>query len=345
MDGGHRHDARLGGPAPLSQRVLCGGALIEPDRVLTAAHCLDGADPVHLEVHVGAAVLSREPGRVVPMTGWSLDPDFRMLPERGATSFTQASTAADAAVIELAHPVRDVPVLPLARHRPPPGAGVAVYGHGLTGNADPAAPPPPRSDVLRRGDMRILDQATCGRQAAATGFVIDDSVVCTTAPPGHPTTSACSGDSGGPLVARVSGRPEEVGIDSFTAGSGTNCGLPNGFTDLAKVRSFALSEHPVPAPMTTEEPRVVGTPKVGSQVDCALPAWTAGRPDRVEFQWYSADPFPDGNTGLYTIRDATAPTFTVTGAETTYPHLLCQVTERSAGGTVVQQSPVVPVAR
>ncbi|HEX4225800.1 MAG TPA: trypsin-like serine protease, partial [Pseudonocardiaceae bacterium] len=35
---------------PLVQREICGGALIAPDRVATAGHCLDHTDPVGLEV-------------------------------------------------------------------------------------------------------------------------------------------------------------------------------------------------------------------------------------------------------------------------------------------------------
>src|SRR5690349_11618257 len=52
------------GDVPLPQRAQCGAVLIAPDRVATAAHCLDGVNALDLEAHLGSGSLSGGPGRV-----------------------------------------------------------------------------------------------------------------------------------------------------------------------------------------------------------------------------------------------------------------------------------------
>lgn len=189
----------LKGDEPLLQRAGCGGALITPDRVLTAAHCLDGIDPALFEVHLGARVLSGAPGVVRGIRGVSVLPGYAILPSPvDPDNINWASAKRDLAVVHLDRPVPIAPV-PIAPRRPLPGTSVSLYSHGTTGHAGDW-----RNDVLNRGDLTTLSDKDC---TAATPATVDRrSVAC-----GQGVATACYLDSGSPLV----GPAGLVGVFSF----------------------------------------------------------------------------------------------------------------------------------
>ncbi|MEV5593589.1 serine protease [Streptomyces sp. NPDC052496] len=219
------------GDGPLLGRASCGGALIAPDRVLTAAHCVDGVDVQRVEVHLGSAVLSQDPGTVRDVRSATLHPRYTLLPSPAAPDRPELSSAAyDMAEIRLSAPVGGVNPLPVARHRPRPGTPVSIFSHGTTAAWDPSRPGKDiRGDVLRRGDLTVRSHAHC---AAQTPAVVDEaSVFCArdrqAARPERTPTTMCFGDSGSPLVTWGRRGPELAGIFSFAGETaGKVCGQP-----------------------------------------------------------------------------------------------------------------------
>jgi len=163
--------------------LLCTGALVAPDVVLTAAHCLDvfGPEGAH-EVYFGTRPLPEpEPGgRFVRVARAVIHPGYE-----------RATHTLDAALLRLAEPV-EVPPLAL----PETGWGalevgqsVRVVGYGET--RDAAAP----AGLRRQGGLVVTE---VGESAFRAG-------------PGP--GMSCVGDSGGPVLARgADGREVLVGV-------------------------------------------------------------------------------------------------------------------------------------
>jgi len=189
-----------------SEAAYCGGALLTPDRVVTAAHCVSGYVLANIRVIAGRTDLRSDAGeeRVV-VRAW-IHPDYES-PTEGA----------DVAVLFLD---RAVPygTVPLQTHQEAyaPGVPATVLGWGYTSENGPSSP------ALRSAEVPLVADSDC----AATFQEFDrDEMVCAGATGG---SDACYGDSGGPLVA--DGRL--LGVVSWGSGCGRQ-GTPGVYTRLA----------------------------------------------------------------------------------------------------------------
>lgn len=202
---------------------FCGGTLVTPTKVVTAAHCFydeNTARPTHrpgLTVLVGRTDLTGRAGREVPVSDVWIHPDYSF--ERNMQ---------DVAVLTLATPQQGVPVLPLVGQGETalyaPGTRAQVYGWGnITGHASYAA-------VLHGVEVPIVADGVCARDypGGSEGAFDARGMVCAGEQDGG--KDACQGDSGGPLV--VEGRL--VGLVSWGAGCAEAL-HPGVYTRLAAV--------------------------------------------------------------------------------------------------------------
>ncbi|MFI9009580.1 S1 family peptidase [Actinosynnema sp. NPDC053489] len=194
---------------------FCGGALIAPDKVVTAAHCtvsrsaLGSRDrlPANLTAVVGRADLDTAEGRVARVAALWRHP-----------AFTQVSAGDDVATLTLATPLPYRPI----RVGTAASGQARVYGWGRTGELD--AP----SRRLREVDVPIRTDAEC---AAAVPDYRPGGMLCAGYPEGG--KDACEGDSGGPLTVG----DELVGLVSYGRGC-ARPGQPGVYTRLSRYREL-----------------------------------------------------------------------------------------------------------
>jgi len=200
---------------------FCGGVVIAPSTVLTAAHCLSeavlGAPPARdLKVIADRTNLASGQGKEIPVRSIRVNPEY--------DSYTNAG---DFGVLTLASPLPKSSVIRLAAAGDPaytPGTAAVVYGWGdTTGGGDYA-------QSLRAARLHVQPDAACARAypGNSDGTYVAGPMLCAGEPQGG--RDACQGDSGGPLVAQ--GRL--IGLVSWGSGCGW-AGDPGVYTRVSDV--------------------------------------------------------------------------------------------------------------
>ena len=224
-------DAIVGGGAPAAEGIgraiitivgsrgnFCSGALIGPDLVLTAAHCVEPGATYKIVLYG----TDRQP-QLQDVRKVAAHPSFHM------QAIKAHRATADVALLQLDAPARGKTAAPLGVPQIPivvgsrftiAGIGVTIRGDGKSGGTVRAA------ELIATGQpgtlqIRLVDPAG---QGAREGL------------------GACTGDSGGPVFEDRQGTPAIVGVISWSTGpnNAAGCGGLTGVTPLTLYRDWIV---------------------------------------------------------------------------------------------------------
>lgn len=221
---------------------FCGGTVVSPTKILTAAHCVD--KDYYNWVEYGAIVTGTDqlPTAVLDDEGNYVSTDYHggtvteLSRQWNHSSWNEEAIDNDVAVLTLAKPVKATPIKMTTSDDTTSykaGTKAKVYGWGRTSSTSQDI-----SQTLKTATLPIVSDTTCGNTWGS--YFVKGHMVCAGPPAGGSdatTTATCNGDSGGPLVVNN----KVVGVVSWGV---TDCVYKGAYPVFAKVSKYTGVTYP-----------------------------------------------------------------------------------------------------
>ena len=252
--------------ASLKERVFCGGTIVSPVWVITAAHCVFNQAPERLSILSGLSSLVTDTPTETGVAEIIIHPQY----SNGSFRYDLALIRLSAPIDTSQYPGMVVPVISAAESAAgvdSPGTEALISGYGAI---EESGTTPDSLQSTRINIIATADVAAAYDEIFGTGSITEDMLPAGVLAGG---TDTCQGDSGGPLVVSTPNGNRLAGVTSWGAGCGQP-NLPGIYTRLSLFANWIEEQQLSAAPPTQLAPvdlrleKIIGQPTRLSLAKC-----------------------------------------------------------------------------